>query len=446
MSTQQRALARLDKRITEEDERLNATERQVRAKFEDSKNVTETRIGTDVERIRADRARWDRNTALAAQLHGWLDSNITAEFQRLDDERRFILASLNWDLAAGLASVTARIEKELEAMTGRQRARLSSDKIALAELLGTMSNLQEQLDANATAQVQGLHEQQALRDSAHSRVVAALESEMGKDKGQVQREIDEFNVTYQEAAQRNEHAQAVVRQTMGEDERNVRSGFGASLADMRVSLDRMIAASNVTELEDLGENVREVMMKASKLSWSLGAKGADLRALLEKVTEEQQNLFNVEGERLQAIREEEVNAYHAHTQELTMLQSRIANEENDLTVQTNKLHEDLLSWDTSARDAVPPAVESMEMRLDTTLSGQKSAFQGALQTKVASQLARAQQQRSAEQAALAQLASDLETAKSVLNGHITEQTALVAGLYFQKSSYSEVFGVYILRH
>jgi hypothetical protein len=215
---------------------------------------------------------------------------------------------------------------------------------------------------------------------------------------------------------------------------------------MRVSLNRMIAASNVTELEDLGENVREVMMKASKLSWSLGAKGADLRALLEKVTEEQQNLFNVEGERLQAIREEEVNAYHAHTQELTMLQSRIANEENDLTVQTNKLHEDLLSWDTSARDAVPPAVESMEMRLDTTLSGQKSAFQGALQTKVASQLARAQQQRSAEQAALAQLASDLETAKSVLNGHITEQTALVAGLYFQKSSYSEVFGVYILRH
>ena len=34
MSTQQRALARLDKRITDEDERLNATERQLGAKFE----------------------------------------------------------------------------------------------------------------------------------------------------------------------------------------------------------------------------------------------------------------------------------------------------------------------------------------------------------------------------------------------------------------------------
>jgi len=426
MHTQTRALARLDKRIKEEDMRLNMTERQLRAEFEHSKNVTETRIETDVERIRADRARWNANTALAAQLHGWLDSNITAEFQRLDDERRVILASLNWDLSAGLASVTARVEKELEAITGRQRARLSKDKLEVVELLGTLANLQEQLDANATAQVEQLHEQQVLRDAAHSRVVASLESEMGQDKERVQKEIDEFNVTYQEAAQRNEHAQAVVKETIGKDERKVRSGFGESLAHMRAALNRMIAASNVTELEDLSENVREVMMKASKLSWRLGAKGADLRALLEKVTEEQQNLFNVEGERLQQIKEAEVRAYHAHTQELTVLQSRVANEENELTAETNKLHEDLLGWDSSARDAVPPAVEAMELRLDTTLRGQGSGFKGALQTKVASQLARAQQQRTDEQATLAQLASDLEAAKGVLDGHVLEQTSLVA--------------------
>ena len=134
---------------------------------------------------------------------------------------------------------------------------------------------------------------------------------------------------------------------------------------MRARLNGMISASNVTELEDLEEHVRNVMMQASKLSWHLGAKGADLRALLEKVTEDQQNLFNVEGERLQQIKEAEVSAYEAHTETFTVLQSRVANEENQLTEESYKLHQDLVSWDTTARDAVPPAVEDMDFRLDS---------------------------------------------------------------------------------
>ena len=92
-----------------------------------------------------------------------------------------------------------------------------------------------------------------------------------------------------------------------------------------------------------------------------------------------------------------------------------------------KLHQDLLSWDASARDAVPPAVEAMEDRLDSKLRAQGTEYKGALQTKVESQLARAQTQRENEQARLAELASKLEAAKAVLDGHMPIQTALVDG-------------------
>jgi len=174
--TQNRALARLDTRITEEDARLNATEQGVRAQFAESTNRTETRIADDTRRITDDRARWDGNLERATHMDGWLHSNITAEFARLDLQRVAILASLRWDLAAGLASVTARVETELGAMEGRQRARLTGKKQQLVTILASLANLQEQLDANATLQVQTLQQVQAARDAAHSRMVDNVES------------------------------------------------------------------------------------------------------------------------------------------------------------------------------------------------------------------------------------------------------------------------------
>ena len=381
LHTQTRALNRLDKRITEEDQDLNATEREVRAIFEESTNRTETRIARDVARMAADRARWDANTALGTNWHAWLDSNITAEFQRLDAERVSILASLKWDLAESLASVSARVASELNAIEHRQRSRLTGDKQEVVSLLSTLANLQEQLDENATMQVEQMQSLQQIRDAAHSRVVSTLESGMGKDKDKVQAEINEFNATFNEAASRNAEAQADVKRDMVRDEREVRTGFGISLRDMRARLNRMIERSNVTEIEDLEENVREVMMKASKLGWRLGAQGADLRALLDSVTEQQQALFNAEGERLQQIQEEEVKVYQAHTEELSVLQSRVSSEETQLTDEEFKLHQDLLSWDSSARDRVPPAVEAMEDRLDSKLRSQGTVFKGALQVR-----------------------------------------------------------------
>jgi len=427
LRTQTRALSRLDARIADEDRQLNATEREMRVMFEESTNRTETRISADMARLTADRARWDANTKLGANWHAWLDSNITAEFARLDAERVSILASIKWDLASSLGAVSARVAAELAAIEHRQDTRLTSDKQEVVSLLSTLANLQDQLDENATMQVEQLQSVQAVRDAAHSRVVASLESGMGKDKDKIQDEIHDFNTTFQEAASRNAGAQADVKRDMVRDEHEVRTGFRISLEDMRARLNRMIARSNITELEDLEESVREVMMKASKLGWRLGAQGADLRALLESVTEQQQSLFNEEGARLQKIREEEVRAYDAHTEELSVLQSRVGNEEAQLTDEEFKLHQDLLSWDASARDAVPPAVEAMEDRLDSKLRAQGTEFKGALQAKVGAQLARAQTQRNNEQARLAELASKLEAAKAVLDGHMPIQTALVDG-------------------
>jgi len=174
--TQNRALARLDTRITEEDARLNATEQGVRAQFAESTNRTDTRIADDTRRITDDRARWDGNLERATHMDEWLHSNITAEFARLDLQRVATLASLRWDLAAGLASVTARVETELGAMEGRQRARLTGKKQQVVTLLASLANLQEQLDANATLQVQILQQVQAARDVAHSRMVDGVES------------------------------------------------------------------------------------------------------------------------------------------------------------------------------------------------------------------------------------------------------------------------------
>jgi len=427
MRTQKRALARLDKRIMQEDARLNATEQGVRAQFEDSKNRTETRIAADMLRMHTDRVRWNGHLHRATNLHGWLDSNITAEFARLDSERVVILASLKWDLAAGLVSVTARVETELQAIEARQRTRLTGNKQGIVTLLATLANLQEELDANATLQVQKLHQVQAARDAAHSRVVGTLESGMHKDKTAVQSEINVFNATFLEAAARNTQAQDDVQTGMMHDEREVRSSFGARLAAMRAHLNAMITRSNVTELEDLSENVREVMMKASKLTWHMGARGADLRALLNEVAAQQQQLFGVEGARLQDINEAEVRAYQAHTDQLSVLQSRVGNEENELTEESLKLHQDLLTWDSTARDAVPPAVESMESKLDSNLQAQGATYKGALQTKVATQLARAQAQRSSEEARLALVASQLQAAKLLLAAHMPQQTALVDG-------------------
>jgi hypothetical protein len=425
LTASQRSLAKLDRRIRDEDARLNVSELQVRALVDDSFDKTEARIAQDDARVKDDRARWDANTALGYNWHAWLDSNITAEFQRLDEERVTMLASLKWDLAAGLERVSERVETELAAIESRQRTRLAGNHQELVSLLATLANLQEQLDANATAQVQQLQQRQAERDAAHSAKVAALESNMGKDKDKVQGEITEFNATFQEVAARNEQAQTEVDARMHADDAEVRSSFAASLADTRARLTHMIARSNVTELEDLAEKVRAVMMKASALSWRMGDRGANLRALLEEVTQDQQLLFNTEGARLQDIKEAEVAAYQTHTQELSVLQSRVGGEEAALKEEAFKLHQDLLAWDSTARDEVPPAVEAMETRLDTTLRSQSRAFGKSLEQKVGAQLQRAQAQRSSEEATLAQLASALQDAKAVLDGHMVEQKALV---------------------
>jgi len=250
---------------------------------------------------------------------------------------------------------------------------------------------------------------------------------MTRDKASILQEIHSFNATFLEAAQRNTKAQANVKVDMLHDEREVRSSFAARLAGMRAHLNAMITHSNVTELEDLSENVRGVMMKASKLTWHLGARGADLRALLNEVAARQEELFGVEGARLQRIKEALVRAYEAHAEQLSVLSSRVANEEDELTEQSLKLHHDLLAWDTTARDLVPPAVGAMESRVDAVLRAQGAAYTGALHTKVATQLARAQQERAAEEARLALLASELEEAKVLLAGHMPEQTDLVQG-------------------
>ena len=399
----------------------------MRALVDEAFNKSETRILADDARVKSDRARWDAATARGINWHAWIDGNITAEVARLDDERSVILASVRWDLAAGLSAVTARVQQELGAMEGRQRGRIKSDTQHVAALLATLANLQSDLDQNATAQVQQLQARQAAREAQHSKQVAALESGMGKDKAKVEAEVVEFNATFHEAAARNARAQVTVQQGMEEDDARVRQSFAAALAGTRARLTRMIERSNVTELEDLEENVREVMMKVSKLGWRLGARGADLRALLQEVTAEQQRLFNVEGERLQQIKEAEVRAYAAHEQALSVLQSRVGSEEEALTAETLKLHQDLLAWDDTARDRVAPAVDAMETRLDASLRATGGSFEGKLQEKVAAQAGRAREQRGAEQKTLAKLASELHAARAVLDGHMPEQTALVNG-------------------
>ena len=141
-TTLSRSFARLDARINEEDTRLNASSRALRQTFEVDRARTQARLAADMARVRSDRARWDADTALGTSLRASLGGNITANFQRLDSQRVVILASLKWDLASGLARVSAGVAKELAAVEGRQSARLADDRLAMVALLSTLSNLQ----------------------------------------------------------------------------------------------------------------------------------------------------------------------------------------------------------------------------------------------------------------------------------------------------------------
>ncbi len=94
---------------------------------------------------------------------------------------------------------------------------------------------------------------------------------------------------------------------METDESAMRESFALSLEDMRARIDKLIARHNTTELEELETRMREVLMKVSELGWRLGARGANLRAVVEEVSEEQERLFGLEAARLQQIKEEEVH-------------------------------------------------------------------------------------------------------------------------------------------